>query len=102
MLGKAYGLRHPALYRRQPSMQRRVKLAVGSRGEIYTTKEIRRAVGIEPRRNVLAEVVEGRLVLKPEETATTLLEREELKVPPISPARLSKFRRRLSKRLEGR
>jgi len=83
-------------------MQKRLELTVGARGEIYTTEEVRRAVGIVPRAVVVAEVSEGQLVLKPKESAEHLLEKPRFKVMVISPKQLSTLRRRLAKDLEER
>jgi len=83
-------------------MEKRLELTVGAKGEIYTTKEVRRVVGIEPRTVVLAEVGERQLILRPKETARHLLEKPRFDVPPISPRRLSKLRRKLAKELGER
>ena len=83
-------------------MQKKFKLRVGSRGEIYTTEEIRRAVGIEPRTVVVAEVGEGQLTLKPEERIEHLLEKPRFQVLPICPKQMSKLRGGLAKDLGER
>jgi len=77
-------------------MQKRLELTVGAKGEIYTTEELRRAVGIEPRTVVVAEVGEKQLILRPKESAEHLLEKPRFDVPPISPKQLSKLRRKLA------
>ena len=83
-------------------MQKRVELTVGAKGEIYTTEEVRRAVGIEPRTVVVVEVGERQLILRPKETGEHLLEKPRFQVPPISPKQLSKLRRKLAKDLGER
>jgi bifunctional DNA-binding transcriptional regulator/antitoxin component of YhaV-PrlF toxin-antitoxin module len=83
-------------------VQKRVELTVGAKGEIYTTEEVRRAVGIEPPSVVVAEVGERQLILKPKESGEHLLERPRFEVPPISPKQLSKLRRKLAKDLGER
>jgi len=83
-------------------MQKRFELTVGAKGEIYTTEDIRRTVGIIPRAVVVAEVSEGQLVLRPKESAEHLLEKPRFEVPAISPKQLSTLRRRLAENLEGR
>jgi len=83
-------------------VQKRVELAVGAKGEIYTTEEVRRAVGIEPPSVVVAEVGEGQLILRPKESGEHLLEKPRFEVPPISPKQLSKLRRKLAKDLGER
>jgi bifunctional DNA-binding transcriptional regulator/antitoxin component of YhaV-PrlF toxin-antitoxin module len=83
-------------------VQKRVELTVGAKGEIYTTEEVRRAVGIEPPSVVVAEVGERQLILRPKESGEHLLERPRFQVPPISPKQLSKLRRKLAKDLGER
>jgi bifunctional DNA-binding transcriptional regulator/antitoxin component of YhaV-PrlF toxin-antitoxin module len=83
-------------------VQKRLELTVGAKGEIYTTEEVRRATGIEPRTLVVAEVGEKQLLLRPKESGEHLLEKTRFKVPPITPERLSKLRRKLAKNLGER
>lgn len=83
-------------------MRKRLELSVGGKGEIYTTAEVRDAVGIEPRGVVLAEIGEGELVVRPKEKAEHLLSKPRFEVPPISPRQLSALRRKLAKSLEER
>jgi len=83
-------------------VQKRVELTVGAKGEIYTTDEVRRVAGIEPRTVVLAEVREKQLILRPKERAEHLLEKPRFEAPPISPKKLSKSRRKLATDLEER
>ena len=78
------------------------RLVVGRKGEIYTTDDIRKAVGIEPGGEVLAEVGEGQLILRPREKATHLLEKPRFNLPPVREKELSKLRRKLARDLEGR
>lgn len=83
-------------------MQKRVEFTVGAKGEIYTTEEVRRAVGIEPPTVVVVEVRERQLILRPKESGEHLLEKPRFEVPPISPKQLSKLRRKLAKDLGER
>jgi bifunctional DNA-binding transcriptional regulator/antitoxin component of YhaV-PrlF toxin-antitoxin module len=83
-------------------VQKKLELTVGTKGEIYTSEEIRRAVGIEPRSVVVAEVGERQLILRPKESAEHLLEKPRFKVPPVSPKQLSKLRRKLAVDLGAR
>lgn len=83
-------------------MEKRLELNVGAKGEIYTTEEVRRAVGIEPRSLVVAEIDEGRLILRPKEDACHLLERPRFDAPPVNPKQLSVLRSKLAKDLEER
>jgi len=43
-----------------------VKLKVGARGEIFTTKEVRSLVGIKPSSEVIAIITKDGLLIKPE------------------------------------
>ena len=79
-----------------------MELKVGAKGEIYTTEEVRRAVGIEPPTVVVVEVGERQLILRPKESGEHLLEKPRFQVPPISPKQLSKLRRKLAKDLGER
>lgn len=83
-------------------MQKRVELTVGAKGEIYTTEEVRRAVGIEPPTVVVVEVGERQLILRPKESGEHLLEKPRFEVPPISAKQLSTLRRKLAKDLGER
>lgn len=83
-------------------MQKKVELTVGAKGEIYTTEEVRRAVGIEPPSVVVAEVGEGQMILRPKESGEHLLEKPRFEVPPIRSKQLSKLRRKLAKDLGER
>ena len=38
---------------------------VGSKGELYTTKEIRDKLGLKPNTKILLRVLDGRLVVEP-------------------------------------
>jgi len=81
---------------------RSMELRVGTKGEIYTTDEVRRVVGIEPRSVVLAEVAEKQLILRPKERAENLLDKPSLRVPPVSGKQLSKLRKNLATDLAER
>lgn len=83
-------------------MQKKVELTVGAKGEIYTTEEVRRAVGIEPPSVVVAEVGERQMILRPKESGEHLLEKPRFEVPPIRSKQLSKLRRKLAKDLGER
>jgi len=83
-------------------MQKRVELTVGAKGEIYTTEEVRRSVGIQPRTVVIAEVGEKQLILKPKEKGEHLLEKPRFEMPPINLKQLSTLRRGLAKDLGER
>jgi len=83
-------------------MQKKVELRVGGKGEIYTTDEVRRAVGIEPHTVVLAEVGGKQLVLRPKEKAEQLLEKARFDVRPIGPKELSRVRRKMAGELGQR
>jgi len=52
-------------------VRKRLELAVGAKGEIYTTEEVRRAVRIQPSTVVVAEVGEKQLILRPKESGAS-------------------------------
>ena len=83
-------------------MQKKIELRVGAKGEIYTTNEVRRVVGIEAGAVVLAEVGEKQLILKPKERAEHLLEKPRFDAPPIGPKQDSESRRKLAMALGER
>ncbi len=83
-------------------MQKKIELTVGSKGEIYTTNEVRRVAGIEPSTVVLAEVGEKQLILRPKERAEHLLEKPRFDAPPIGPKEQSESRRKLATALGER
>ncbi len=83
-------------------MRRRLELTVGAKGEIYTTGEVRRELGIEPPTVLVAEVGEGQLILRPKETAEGLLAKPRYDVSPVTPRQLSNLRKRLAKQLGER
>jgi len=79
-----------------------MELKVGTKGEIYTTDEVRRAVGIEPRGVVVAQVEEKQLILRPKVRGEQLLEKPRLSVPPVSGKEMSMLRRKLATELAER
>jgi len=64
-------------------------LKVGRRGEIYTTKELREAVGIRPGGWVRAYVEDGKVVVEPAPTIEDLIERSLAKLSPEEAEELS-------------
>jgi bifunctional DNA-binding transcriptional regulator/antitoxin component of YhaV-PrlF toxin-antitoxin module len=83
-------------------LQKNTELTVGAKGEIYTTNEVRRVVGIEPGTMILAEVDEKQLILRPKERAVHLLEKPRFEAPPVTPKQLSKLRKKLATTLGER
>ena len=79
-----------------------MELKVGTKGEIYTTYEVRRAVGIEPRGVVIAQVEEKQLILRPKMRGEQLLDKPRLSVPPATGKQMSKLRRKLVTELAER
>ncbi len=57
-----------------------VKLKVGSKGEIYTTKEIRKILGIEGAREVIAVITKDGLLIKPRRSIEDLLKKRGVKI----------------------
>lgn len=79
------------------TVRKSAELVVGLKGEIYTTEDIRLAVGIEPRSRLLANVEDRQLILRPKENGEDLLAKPRFDVPPIEPRQLSKLRKALAK-----
>jgi len=50
-----------------------VKLKVGSRGEIFTTKEVRKLTGIKPSSEVIAIITKEGLLIKPRKSLKSFL-----------------------------
>ena len=83
-------------------MSEKTELSVGMRGEIYTTKEIRKRVGLEPGEKAVATVEKGKLVIEPKPSAASLLKKPRVDAPPLDPEELSRLRRDLADRIETR
>ncbi len=83
-------------------MSEKTELSVGMRGEIYTTKEIRKRVGLEPGEKVVATVEKGKLVIEPKPSAASLLKKPRVDAPPLDPEELSQLRRDLADKIETR
>ena len=83
-------------------MSEKTELSVGMRGEIYTTKEIRKRVGLEPGEKAVATVEKGKLVIEPKPSAASLLKKPRVDAPPLDPEELSRLRRDLTDRIETR
>jgi len=64
-------------------------LKVGKRGEIYTSKKLREAVGIEEGGRVRAVVSGGKLIIEPIPTIERLIRRQIIEVTPEEAERLS-------------
>lgn len=77
------------------------ELKVGKKGEVYTTKRIRKKVGIVPGSKVIATVKGGKIVIERKPTALDLLAKPR-KGKAVTPKDLSKLRRELAKELEER
>ncbi|MEX2688965.1 MAG: AbrB/MazE/SpoVT family DNA-binding domain-containing protein [Candidatus Njordarchaeum guaymaensis] len=50
-----------------------IKLKVGSKGEIFTTKEIRELIGLKPSSEVIAIVTKDGLLIKPKKSLKNFL-----------------------------
>ena len=83
-------------------MSEKTELSVGMRGEIYTTKEIRKRVGLEPGEKAVATVEKGKLVIEPKPSAASLLRKPRVDAPPLDPEELSQLRRDLADKIETR
>ena len=83
-------------------MSDKTELSVGMRGEIYTTKEMRKRIGLEPGEKAIATVENGKLIIEPKPSAASLLRRPRVDAPPVDPGELSQLRRDLADRIETR
>ncbi len=75
------------------------KSRVGSKGELFPPKKLRKKLGLEPRRRVVYRIEKGRLIVEP----IPSLE-EVLSEPPavkVSIEEFHDFRRELSRRAEA-
>ena len=72
---------------------------VGSRGELFTTKEMREKLGLKPGGKVLMNVEGGRLVVEPMLDLVELL--AEQPAVEVTLAELEEERRGLSREVEG-
>lgn len=71
------------------TMSSELVLRVGSKGEIYTVKELREKLGIRPGSRVLARVEEGRLVIRPIPRLKEVLDKPVVELTPEEAERLS-------------
>ena len=78
------------------------ELKVGKKGEVYTTKKLRKKVGIVPGSLVIATVKGKKIMIERKPSAVDLLEMPRSKGKTISPKNLSKIRKELAKELEER
>ena len=64
-------------------------LKVGKKGEIYTTKEIRKALGIKPGGSVRAIIKESKLIIEPLPTVEELIKDEIVDLTPEEAEKIS-------------
>jgi len=64
-------------------------LRVGRRGEIYTTRDIREAVGIRPRGRVRALVKGSRLIVEPIPSVEDLIKHKVVEMLPNEAEKIS-------------
>ncbi|MEM3551740.1 MAG: hypothetical protein QXN87_08785 [Candidatus Bathyarchaeia archaeon] len=81
-------------------MSETVEVKVGKRGEIYTTREMRKKIGLIVGGKALAKVDEGKLIIEPKPTALSLLKKPRIGVKPVTPEEMSKLRRELVEETE--
>lgn len=83
-------------------MSEKVELKIGRRGEIYTTSEVRKKVGLIAGEKAIAGVEGDKLVIRPKPTALSLLEKPRVNVKPVTPEELSEIRGEISEEIENR
>jgi len=81
-------------------MSETVELKIGKRGEIYTTRDLRRRAGLFPGGKATARVEGDELIIRSKPTALILLEKPRVNLEPISPRELSQLRKELSEGIE--
>jgi len=81
-------------------MSEKIELKIGKRGEIYTTRKVRKKTGLTPGGKVEAIIEENRLIVQPKPTALTLLRKPRVNAKPISQEDLSRLRRELAEEIE--
>jgi len=70
-------------------LQSEVILKVGKKGEIYTSKEVRRKVGIKEGGKVKAIVEKGRLIIEPIPTIEEVIKKHVIELSPEEAEKLS-------------
>ncbi len=71
------------------TLQSEVILKVGKKGEIYTSKEVRRKVGIKEGGKVKAIVEKGRLIIEPIPTIEEVIKKHVIELSPEEAEKLS-------------
>lgn len=72
---------------------------VGSKGELYPPKELRKKVGLSPARKVIFRLEEGKLIVEPVPSLEELI--AQIPQVEITMAEFKKHRRELSKKAES-
>jgi bifunctional DNA-binding transcriptional regulator/antitoxin component of YhaV-PrlF toxin-antitoxin module len=75
------------------------ELVVGKRGEIYTTRELRDSIGLEPGGRVIAKVMDDKIVIQPKPSPLSLLLKKRIG-KPVDLKEFNKERRRLSEEIQ--
>ncbi len=83
-------------------MSEEVTLKIGQRGEVYTTAELRRKVGLVPGAEALVKIEGKTLIIKAKPNALNLLYKDRVKTKPVRPETLSKLRKELAAEIELR
>lgn len=81
-------------------MSEKIELKIGKRGEIYTTRKVRKKAGLTPGGKVEARIEGNKLIVQPKPTALTLLRKPRVNAKPISQEELSRLRRELAEEIE--
>ncbi|RLG78755.1 MAG: hypothetical protein DRO40_13550 [Thermoprotei archaeon] len=66
-----------------------IVLKVGKKGEIYTTKEIRKKIGIKEGSSVVAYIIDGMLIIEPIPDINEKIKRCVIKLSPEEIERIS-------------
>ena len=57
--------------------ENKYRLKIGSKGEIYTTKEIREIIGLKPSSEAIGIITKDGLLIKPKKSLKTLIKKRK-------------------------
>lgn len=83
-------------------MSEDVVVKVGQRGEVYTTAELRRKIGLVPGAEAVVKVEGAALIIRAKSPALDLLHKKRIEAEPVRPEALSKLRGELAREIENR
>ena len=60
-----------------PLTENKYRLKIGSKGEIYTTKEIRKQIGLKPSSEAIGIITKDGLLIKPKKSLKNLIKKRK-------------------------